>query len=120
VTEAASVAGLNPDRVAHLTLAVNEAATNAIQHATGSALVVISEARDYLIVEVTDDGPGIPASVSSQGPQPGPGAMNGRGLWLIRKLCDQVEIRTGRAGTRVRLVMLLATSGDAGGSAGPV
>jgi anti-sigma regulatory factor (Ser/Thr protein kinase) len=109
VTDAAHVAGLSPDRIAQLALAVNEVATNAIQHATGSALVAISRARDRLTVQVTDDGPGIPDSVAEEGPRPAADAPGGRGLWLVRQFCDQVHIQTGDTGTRIRLVMLLAS-----------
>jgi hypothetical protein len=34
-------------------------------------------------------------------------APGGRGLWLIRQVCDRVELHTGRSGTRVRLEMSL-------------
>lgn len=107
VTRAAHLAGLEPDRGAQLALAVSEAATNAIQHATGSALVAISHAHDRLTVQVTDDGPGIPTAVTEDRLPPAPDALSGRGLWLVRQFCDQVHIQTGDAGTRVRLVMLL-------------
>jgi anti-sigma regulatory factor (Ser/Thr protein kinase) len=116
VTDAACAAGLSPDRVAHLTLAFNEAVTNAIRHATGSALVAISGGRDSLTVQVTDEGSGIPASVDGRRSDPGPEAVSGRGLWLIRRLCDRVDIRTGSTGTCVRLVMLLAGAGGGGES----
>jgi anti-sigma regulatory factor (Ser/Thr protein kinase) len=109
VTSAAGAAGLSPDRVAQFTVAVNEVVTNAIQHATGVALVAIERARDRLVVQVADEGPGIPTSVAAQPSAPAPDALGGRGLWLVRAFCDQVDIRTGSAGTRVRLVMLLAT-----------
>jgi anti-sigma regulatory factor (Ser/Thr protein kinase) len=114
VTQVAQAAGLDPDRVAHLTLAVNEVVSNAIQHATGSALVAINRACDRLIVQVTDDGPGIPAIVTEKRPQPAVDALGGRGLWLVRQFCDQVHIRSSGTGTQVRLVMLLAAERQPG------
>jgi anti-sigma regulatory factor (Ser/Thr protein kinase) len=110
VTRAADLAGLEPDRVAQLTVAVSEVATNAIQHATGSALVAISRGRDRLTVRVSDDGPGIPTTIPSQGPRPAVDALSGRGLWLVRQFCDQVHIETGNTGTQIQLVMFLTGS----------
>jgi anti-sigma regulatory factor (Ser/Thr protein kinase) len=108
VARAGGTAGLTPERIAPLTVAVNEVVTNAIQHATGSALVAISRARDRLTVQVTDDGPGLPDSVTEERSQPSVDSLGGRGLWFVRQFCDQVHIQTGDTGTRVRLVMLLA------------
>jgi anti-sigma regulatory factor (Ser/Thr protein kinase) len=108
VARAAGTAGLTPERIAQLTLAVNEVVTNAIQHATGSALVAVSRARDRLTVQVTDDGPGLPDSVTQERPRPAVDSLGGRGLWFVRQFCDQVHIQTGDTGTRIRLVMLLA------------
>jgi anti-sigma regulatory factor (Ser/Thr protein kinase) len=98
-------AGLSTQLAEELPLAVNEAVTNAIQHAKGRADVSIS--RDVvtgaLIVDVIDDGDGIPAAVT--GERPDPVAIGGRGLYLVHLLCDRVHIDTGSEGTRVRLVM---------------
>ncbi|WP_344085559.1 ATP-binding protein [Luedemannella helvata] len=100
-------AGLSLQRAEELTLAVNEVVTNAIQHATGRADVSISrdDAAQTLVVDVVDDGDGIPASVTGERPEPV--AIGGRGLYLVRLLCDRVHIDTGAEGTRVRLVMAL-------------
>ena len=100
-------AGLSFQRAEELTLAVNEVVTNAIQHATGRADVSISrdESARSLVVEVVDEGNGIPASVTGERPEPV--AIGGRGLYLVRRLCDRVHIDTGADGTRVRLVMTL-------------
>jgi serine/threonine-protein kinase RsbW len=97
--------GLSSQRAEELTLAVNEAVTNAIQHAKGRADVSISrdDATGSLVVDVIDDGAGIPESVTSE--RPDPMAIGGRGLYLVHLLCDRVHIDTGSGGTRVRLVM---------------
>jgi anti-sigma regulatory factor (Ser/Thr protein kinase) len=106
VTRITSLAGLDPDRVARLTLAVNEIATNAIQHGGGEAGVTIHVEDAKVVIEVQDDGPGIPAGVTASLPEPE--ATHGRGLWLANQLCDEVHLRTGGRGTLVRLVMALA------------
>jgi anti-sigma regulatory factor (Ser/Thr protein kinase) len=110
VTETSRQAGLSADRAAHLTTAVNEILSNAILHAGGNGDVAISRSDDCLVVEVSDRGTGIPASVSVA--RPGPEALGGRGLWLAHMLCDQVDISTGADGTRIRLVMLAEPSTD--------
>jgi anti-sigma regulatory factor (Ser/Thr protein kinase) len=106
VTQAAREAGLDQDRADRLTLAVNEVATNAIQHATGTARVTIRTAGGHLLVDVEDAGPGIPAQ-TTRPDLPAPEATGGRGLWLARQFCDRVEIVTGPGGTRVRLLTAL-------------
>jgi anti-sigma regulatory factor (Ser/Thr protein kinase) len=105
-TRITSLAGLHPDRVARLTLAVNEIATNAIQHGGGEAGVTIRVEDAKVVIEVQDGGPGIPAGVTASLPEPE--ATHGRGLWLANQLCDEVHLRTGRGGTLIRLVMALA------------
>jgi anti-sigma regulatory factor (Ser/Thr protein kinase) len=110
VAGAARRAGLRASRVTDLVIAVNEAVTNAIRHATGRARVtIIHEAWDRrLVVQVGDDGPGIPPEYVSRLGLPDPDALGGRGLYLIRALCDEVAIAPGAAGvtgTLVRLVM---------------
>lgn len=106
ITRIAGLAGLEPDRVARLTLAVNEIATNAIQHGGGEAGVTVQIETDRVVIEVSDTGPGIPTDVPTD--LPDPEATHGRGLWLANQLCDEVQLRSGATGTLVRLVMVLA------------
>jgi anti-sigma regulatory factor (Ser/Thr protein kinase) len=101
---------LHPERQQQLVLAVNEAVTNAIRHATGHARVTIAHdsARRHLVVEVSDQGEGIPPEVVAQ--RPAPEATGGRGLYLVQVLCDHVEILTstaGQTGTVVRMIMAI-------------
>ncbi|WP_203923353.1 ATP-binding protein [Rugosimonospora africana] len=106
ITRITGLAGLEPDRVARLTLAVNEIATNAIQHGGGEAGVTIQIEADQVVIEVNDTGPGIPTDIAVDLPEPE--ATHGRGLWLANQLCDEVQLRSGATGTLVRLVMALA------------
>lgn len=106
VTRITRHAGLDPDRAARLTLAVNEVATNAIQHGGGEAGVTIRVEGRQIVIEVQDDGPGIPADVTASLPEPE--ATHGRGLWLANQLCDEVDLCTGGTGTLIRLIMALA------------
>lgn len=101
VAEAARRAGLEQDRVARFTLAVNEIVTNAIQHGGGAVTVTIARANDRVVVEVRDSGGGIPASVGAD--LPGHEQPRGRGLWLARHLSDDLIIGSLDPGTVVRL-----------------
>jgi anti-sigma regulatory factor (Ser/Thr protein kinase) len=107
VARVAGYVRLHPQRQEQLVLAVNEAVTNAIRHATGNARVVISHDthRRHLVVEVSDQGNGIPPGVVVQ--RPAPEATGGRGLFLLQVLCDRVDILTDTAGTLVRLIMAI-------------
>lgn len=107
VESAARLVGLDTERRQHLVLAVNEAATNAIQHAGGGGqLELIVDNRRALIAQISDHGPGLPPQVPVSLPEPD--ALGGRGMWLIHETCDRVEFRTGETGTTVRLEMLIA------------
>ena len=109
VSVAARRAGLDEQRQQSLVLAVNEAAINAIEHAGGRGhLVVIQDDQGLLIAQVSDHGPGLPPGLELVSPEPA--AARGRGLWLMRKSCDRVELRGGPSGTTVRLEMDLRTS----------
>lgn len=108
VSRAARAAGLDEDRAGQFTLAVNEAATNAIRYATGWAEVTSRTDAGWLSVEVSDDGPGLPTAGHAAG-RPPPTATHGRGFWLMDELCDRVEVDSGPSGTRVRLSVSVDT-----------
>ncbi len=115
VARSARSAGLDEDRTDRFTLAVNEAATNAIRYARGWAAATFSTGGGWLCVEISDNGPGLPAPGPAAGPPP-PTATHGRGFWLMDELCDRVEVRSGRWGTRVRLWMAVAPSAGLAGT----
>lgn len=109
VTLLASGCGLAGRRLEDFALAVNELVTNAVRHAGGQGRVLLWRTGDSLCCEVTDDGPGIPADRVDPGAPPPASAIDGRGLWLVTRLCDQVAIDTGPAGTTVRIVAALSS-----------
>ncbi|GIH15618.1 ATP-binding protein [Rugosimonospora africana] len=108
VARAARSAGLDTDRTDQFTLAVNEAATNAIRYATGWAEVTFRRGGGWLSVEIGDDGPGLPTAGRAAG-RPPPTATHGRGFWLMDELCDRVEVLSGPSGTRISLAMAVET-----------
>ncbi|MFI6511981.1 anti-sigma factor RsbA family regulatory protein [Streptosporangium sp. NPDC050855] len=97
----AGTLGLPAERVERLVLAVNEVATNAVEHGGGHGEIRLWADAGAVHCDVTDPG-------SMDAPFPGhlPPALpggRGHGLWVVRQVCDLLEIRTGRPGTQVRL-----------------
>lgn len=105
-TDAASSVGLDGERVAHFAVAVDEAMTNAIRYAGGGRVSITEVPGESIVVEVADQGPGIPPGTPAE--LPPPEAVSGRGLWLMRTLCDHLDIETGPGGTTARLTMLVS------------
>ena len=96
--------------VQRFVLAVNEAATNAISHATGAAEVTVWHDDTRLVAEIRDDGPGI--DLPQNPALPAPEALSGRGLWLIHHLVDRVGFVNAAGGAVVRLEVSCAPDGD--------
>ncbi|MDN5747954.1 MAG: sensor histidine kinase [Pseudonocardia sp.] len=97
-------AGIDGSRGADLVVAVNEAATNAIEHGDGRGTVRSWTDGDRLVVEVTTlGGPEIDAFAGHLPPDPR--GRRGRGMWMIRQLTDLVEIRPEHPGNSVRMHM---------------
>jgi anti-sigma regulatory factor (Ser/Thr protein kinase) len=98
-----TAAGLGPDRVEDLVLAVNEVASNSIEHGGGRGVISAwSDARYAVVCQVNDSGCITDPLVGRHAPGPD---LEARGLWLVNQLCDLVEIRSGGNGTSVRLRM---------------
>jgi anti-sigma regulatory factor (Ser/Thr protein kinase) len=93
--------GLPGADVRRFVLAVNEAVTNAIRHATGAGEVVVWYDGNRLVAEICDEGPGIEQAPATATPPVE--ALGGRGLWLIHQLVDQVGIVNTPGGALVRL-----------------
>jgi anti-sigma regulatory factor (Ser/Thr protein kinase) len=94
-------AGLDEDRVDDLVLAVNEIASNSIQHGGGHGVLRIW--RDHaqgIVCDVSDSGQITNPLV---GCHPPGSELEPTGLWLVNQLCDLVEIRSGPDGTCVRI-----------------
>jgi len=101
VREHARQAGLPEARVIDLVIAVSEAAANTVRHARSPGTLDIWHDDDQIICQVRDRGT-ITDPLAGHRP-PGPGARAGHGLWLIRQLCDHVELASGEDGTTVRM-----------------
>lgn len=108
----AGQAGLSEDRADEVVLAVHELAANAIAHGAGHGRLRIWELAGVLSCEVLDAGPG--SAGRPAGPSPGGAGRptgpseavdpwptaDGHGLWLVRQVADQLDLRSGPHGTR--------------------
>jgi anti-sigma regulatory factor (Ser/Thr protein kinase) len=94
-------AGLGADPSDDLELAVDEIAANSLLHGGGRGVLRIWVEGSSLVCEVADDGVITDPLVGRR--EPALDRTGGRGLWLANQLCGLVQIRSGAAGTTVRL-----------------
>ncbi|MHA6618223.1 ATP-binding protein [Pseudonocardia sp. DLS-67] len=101
VEEALSGRGYERERVEDVVLAVNELATNAVEHGTPEAHLSLWTGQSGLLCEIDDGGtlrdplPGLQA--------PHPAEPRGRGVWIARQLCDSLHVWADGRGTHVRV-----------------
>ena len=102
---------LDADVAYDVVLAADEAFINAVSHAGGaddvirvSACVTESEAS----VEVQDGGGEFTYRRSHPRSVPDVRRANGRGVFLIESMMDEVGVRSGRRGTAVRMARRVA------------
>ena len=120
----AGQAGLSEDRVGEVVLAIHELAANAIAHGAGHGRLRIWERAGGLSCEIVDAGPvgaGRPSGPSpggagrptgpSEAADPWP-AADGHGLWLVRQVADQLDVRSGPRGTRAVVTFALPRPED--------
>jgi anti-sigma regulatory factor (Ser/Thr protein kinase) len=99
VAEHAAAAGLDPDRTADLVLAAGEVAANTVRHTAAGGTAHIWHTRREVLCQVSDRGR-ISDPLAGRRRPPGAGGL---GLWVVHQLCDLVELRTGPAGTTIRM-----------------
>jgi anti-sigma regulatory factor (Ser/Thr protein kinase) len=106
VGEHARAAGLSGQRAEDLVVAINELATNAVRHADGGGTLHVWNRPDRLVRQVQDTGRISDPRVGRRNPVPH--VAGGLGLWTVNQLCDLVEVRSGEAGTTVRVHTITA------------
>ena len=106
VGEHTATAGLSPERAEDVTVAVNELATNTVQHSGGAGRLTLWVQHGLAICQVSDGGHltdplfgRIPSRLDAE---------RGRGLVLVNLLCDLVRVCTGPSGTTIRLHMAIS------------
>jgi anti-sigma regulatory factor (Ser/Thr protein kinase) len=97
----ATASGLRAARATELVTAVNEVATNSIEHGGGGGVARMWRTPESVICEVRDAGDYRQPLADRE--RPGESPRDSRGLWLANQLCDLVQIRALTDGTVVRL-----------------
>jgi anti-sigma regulatory factor (Ser/Thr protein kinase) len=96
--------GLSADRTASLVLAVGEIAANTLRHTSAGGTLHVWHTDGELLCQVQDLGW---ITDPLAGRRRRPATESGHGLWVVHQVCDLVEMRTGKAGTTIRLHMSL-------------
>ena len=93
--------GLDAARRYDFVLAVNEVATNGLEHGAGEATLLLWHSGSTVVCEIRDHGRFVDPLAGRRAPTPD--HPRGRGLWIANQLCDLVQIRSSAAGTAVRI-----------------
>jgi anti-sigma regulatory factor (Ser/Thr protein kinase) len=101
----AKQAGLPERRAIDLVLAVSEVAANTVRHAKSPGSLKIWYDTQEIICQIHDDG--IIHDPLAGLRKPSMDAMGGHGLWIVRQVCDDVEMHSDESGTTIRLHMKL-------------
>jgi serine/threonine-protein kinase RsbW len=107
VAQQAYGCGLAGARLEDYLLAVHESVINAVLHGGGKGHFTLWTADGLLRSETIDHGSGIPGHYVDDHRLPSDHSFGGRGIYLICRLCDGADFRTGPAGTTVQLTMRL-------------
>jgi anti-sigma regulatory factor (Ser/Thr protein kinase) len=105
VRDQAARTELPADRIGDLVIAVSELAANTLRHTEGHGSLHIWSSPGEVVCEVRDGGHISDPLVGSI--RPDSEAASGHGLWVVRQLCDAVNIQSDSGGTTIRLHMLL-------------
>jgi anti-sigma regulatory factor (Ser/Thr protein kinase) len=98
-------ARLGRGRREDLVLAVDELATNSVTYGGGRGELSLWCEAGEVRCEVRDRGHITDPLVGRR--RPAPEQLTGRGLWVVGRLCDEVEIRSSPGRTVVRVHMRL-------------
>ncbi|MEU3147180.1 MULTISPECIES: sensor histidine kinase [unclassified Streptomyces] len=113
VAETAAEMGLSADGTQRLVFAVNEVATNAVQHGGGTGHIAVHRAGRRIVCDVTSTGRNKTDWYLGHLP-PDPQQQRGHGVWVVRQPCDLLEVHTGQDSTTVRLHVSLAWAENTG------
>jgi len=105
-------AGLTEGRANDLVLAVSEVAANTLRHTRSAGTLAIWHDGHEIVCEIRDEGTIADPAAGTR--KPPPGASGGHGLWLVRQVCDLVELTSNASGTTIRMHMGLRPPGAPG------
>jgi anti-sigma regulatory factor (Ser/Thr protein kinase) len=93
---------LPDERAANLVLAASEIAANTLRHTSAGGTMHIWHTGEEILCQIRDQG-WITEPLAGRIRRPPD--ERGHGLWVVNQVCDLVELRTGQAGTTVRMHM---------------
>jgi anti-sigma regulatory factor (Ser/Thr protein kinase) len=93
--------GLDADRTEDLVLALGELVTNSIEHAGGTATVLLGGRDDLVVCQVHDTGH-LADPLVGRRPVP-PTQLRGRGLLMVNQLADLVRVHTSPDATCIEV-----------------
>ena len=102
-------AGVGRDAAGDFMIAVNELATNSIVHGGGGGMLRLWREPGVVLADVSDEGHITDPHVGLLAPPPD--SPRGRGLWMVNRLCERVQISSTPAGTTVRVCVAARPSG---------
>ena len=105
VWQHASQAGLTESRANDLVLAVSEVAANTLRHTRSPGTLALWHDEYEVVCEIRDEGTITDPLAGRR--RPPPGSSGGHGLWLVRQVCDLVELSSDANGTTIRMHMAL-------------
>jgi anti-sigma regulatory factor (Ser/Thr protein kinase) len=109
VMQQARAAGLTESRGNDLVLAVSEVAANTLRHTDSSGTLTIWHDPIEIVCEIHDEGKITDPNAGQR--RPAADATGGHGLWLVRQVCDLVELRSDATGTTIRMHMKIKPPG---------
>ena len=112
VLQHARQAGLTEGRANDLVLAVSEVAANTLRHTQSPGTLAIWHDAEEVVCEIHDEGTVTDPLVGRR--KPSLDASGGHGLWIVRQVCDLVELTSNASGTTVRMHMSLRPPGVTG------
>ncbi|MET8333471.1 ATP-binding protein [Streptosporangium canum] len=98
---------LDAMREKNFILAVSEAANNVLDHAGTGGTIILRRGTGRVVAEISDRA-GLLTDTEAGTVPPPVGSRRGYGLWLMRQMCDGVEILHDPAGSTIRLTILRA------------
>jgi len=116
----AAEAGFGEDEVMQISMAVREAAVNAVLHGNaydpGKKVKLDFETTGHdLVITIRDQGKGMdPARIPDPLAPENLLKTSGRGIFLIRSFMDEVQINPSQTGTEIKLVKHVPGTSGAG------
>ena len=99
----------DPESEHALTTSVTELVSNAVRYSRAGVRLRAWKDVDVLNVEVIDDGEGFTVGRPTGDEVPDPLGERGRGLYIVRALCDECDLESTPSGTTVRIRKRLRT-----------